>query len=127
MGQQQLLLIMLSIVVVGVAIAMGILLFSTNAIEQKRNEVINECTLLASHAQLYFRRPTALGGGGRSFIGWKIPLQHVTTEVGHFVLSSVSNNKVKITGIGNETVTGNDSIKVEVEVTPLDFATTVIN
>ena len=67
MGQQQLLLIVLSVIIVGIAITLGITLFSANAIEQKRNEVINECALLASEAQLYYRRPVTLGGGGKSF------------------------------------------------------------
>ena len=127
MGQQQLLLIMLSVIVVGVGIAMGVVLFSENAIEQKRNEVINECALLASEAQLYFRRPTALGGGGKSFSGWDIPTQYKTTEAGSFTVSAITNNEVKITGTGNEVVTDGDSVQVVVTVTPLAYSTEIIN
>ena len=127
MGQQQLLLIMLSVIVVGVGIAMGVVLFSENAIEQKRNEVINECALLASEAQLYFRRPTALGGGGKSFTGWNIPQQYKNTEAGSFTVSAITNNEVKITGTGNEVVTDGDSVQVVVTVTPLAYSTEIIN
>jgi hypothetical protein len=128
MGQQQLLLIILSVIVVGVAIAIGIILFSANAIEQKRNEVINECTMLASEAQLYYRKPAALGGGGKSFIGWSIPKEYETTVAGSFKVSvSVSSDEVIITGTGNEVVTAGDSIKVQLRVTPLEYFTTVIN
>jgi hypothetical protein len=128
MGQQQLLLIILSVIVVGVAISLGITLFSTNAIEQKRNEVINECTLLASEAQLYYRRPVALGGGGKSFVGWDIPKEYQTTISGSFTVSaSVSSDEVIITGTGNEVVTAGDSIKVQLTVTPLQYQTTIIN
>ncbi len=119
MGQQQLLLIMLTIMIVAVAIAVGIALFSANALEQKRNEVINECTLLASEAQRYYRRPTALGGGGKSFTGWSVPSQYSVTEVGSFVATTISGQGV--------TITGTDSIKVEVSVTPITYSTTIIN
>ena len=127
MGQQQLLLIMLSIIVVGAGIAIGVQLFSTNGIEQKRNEVINECALLASEAQIYFRRPVALGGGGKSFSGWQVPSQYRTTAAGTFSASVSSETEVIITGTGNEVVTDNDSIKVQLTVNPLTYHTTIIN
>ena len=126
MGQQQLLLIMLGVIVVGVAIAVGVLLFKANAIEQKRNEVLNECTILASEAQLYFKRPTTYGGGNKSFIGWEIPSQYKTTEAGSFKATVVSANEVIITGTGNEVVTGNDSVQVQLTVTPLTYQATII-
>jgi hypothetical protein len=127
MGQQQLLLIILSVIVVGVAIMIGVILFNTNAIEQKRNEIINECALLASEAQLYYRRPKDLGGGGKSFVGWQVPVQYATTEVGRFEASVTSPTEVKITGIGNEVVTSGDSVKVELVVTSLAYQTKIIN
>jgi hypothetical protein len=127
MGQQQILLIILSVIVVGVAIAVGINLFRANAIEQKRNEVINECTLLASEAQLYYRKPTALSGGGKSFVGWIVPNQYITTEAGSFSATVNSAEEVIITGIGNEVVTANDSIEVKLTVTPLIYQTTIIH
>jgi len=128
MGQQQLLLIVLSVIIVGVAITLGITLFTANAVEQKRNEVINECTILASEAQLYYRRPVPLGGGGKSFIGWDIPREFRKTVAASFTVSAtVSQNEVIITGTGNEVVTDGDSVKVEVRVTPLEYQTTIIN
>ena len=127
MGQQQLLLIVLSVIIVGISVMLGITLFSANAIEQKRNEVISECALLASEAQLYYRRPVALGGGGKSFVGWTIPEEYKTTVAGSFSATSITSDQVTITGTGNEVVTAGDSIKVEMTVTPLSYQTTVIN
>ena len=127
MGQQQLLLIILSVIVVGISISIGIILFSTNAIEQKRNEIINECALLASDAQLYYKKPRSLGGGGKAFTGWQVPAQYSTTEVGSFSAEVLSPEEVKITGTGNEVITGTDSVKVELKVTPMLYQTTVIN
>ncbi|MCB0748687.1 MAG: hypothetical protein KDC52_09390 [Ignavibacteriae bacterium] len=127
MGQQQLLLIMLGVILVGVAIVVGIGVFNANAIDQKRTEVINECIQLASDAQLYFRKPTSFGGGGNSFNGYKIPREYSTTEVGSFKANVTSSTEVKITGTGNEIANGTDSVKVELIVTPMDYATTIIN
>ena len=127
MGQQQLLLIMLGVILVGVAIVIGIGVFNANAIDQKRTEVINECIQLASDAQLYFRKPTSFGGGGNSFNGYKIPREYSTTEVGSFKANVTSSTEVKITGTGNEIANGTDSVKVELIVTPMDYATTIIN
>lgn len=127
MGQQQLLLIVLGVIIVGIGVAMGVILFNENAIEQKRNEIINECSLVASEAQLYYRKPAAIGGGGKSFKGWTISEKFASTIVGFIIQTDVSDDHVIITGTGNEIVTGGDSIKVELLVTPLKYTTTIIH
>lgn len=67
MGQQQLLLIILGVIVVGIAVAVGITLFSDSAINANRDGLSNDLVNLASRAQQFYRRPTSLGGGGNSF------------------------------------------------------------
>lgn len=126
MGQQQLLLVVLGIIIVGIAVFVGINMFTAQSIEAKRNNVINDCVNLASIAQQYYRRPVALGGGGKSFNNWSIPVDLVTTGNGHYV-ATVTNNKVTIVGTGNEVVTGLDSIKVSMLITANDYHTTVIH
>jgi hypothetical protein len=69
MGQQQLLLIILGVIVVGIAVAVGITMFSDSAISANRDALTNDLVNLASRAQQYFRRPVALGGGGYTFSG----------------------------------------------------------
>jgi hypothetical protein len=126
LGQQQLLLIVLGIIIVGLALFVGITLFRANAIEAKRNNLTNELVNLASLAQQYYLKPVALGGGNQSFTGWKIPNELVITGNGHFT-ATVSAVSVELIGTGNEVVTGNDSIKVRLNVTPRDFQTEIIN
>ena len=63
MGQQQLLLIILGVIVVGIAVAVGITMFSDNAISANRDAVTNDLVNLASRAQQYYRRPASMGGG----------------------------------------------------------------
>jgi Tfp pilus assembly protein PilE len=67
MGQQQLLLIILGVIVVGIAVAVGITMFSDSATNSNRDALTNDLVNLASRAQQYYRRPTSLGGGGNSF------------------------------------------------------------
>ncbi|MEW6195796.1 MAG: hypothetical protein AB1521_11635 [Bacteroidota bacterium] len=126
MGQQQLLLILLGIVIVGIAIFVGINLFRANAIETKRNNIINELVNLASLAQNYYMKPTALGGGARSFTGWTIPSDLVTTANGHYT-STASAESVIVIGTGNEVVTNNDSVRVRISIGATSFRTTIIN
>ncbi|MDQ7817788.1 MAG: hypothetical protein RDU14_12255 [Melioribacteraceae bacterium] len=126
MGQQQLLLILLGILIVGVAIIAGINLFRANAIEAKRNNVTNELVNLGALAQQYYMKPQALGGGSRSFTGWNIPTELVTTANGHYTCTVFSDSVVLI-GVGNEVVTNNDSVTVKLTVRPTTFQTIIVN
>lgn len=72
MGQQQLLLIVLGVIIVGIAIAVGISMFKSNAQSSNRDQVINDLNNLAAKAQQYLRKPTAMSGGGQSFAGFRL-------------------------------------------------------
>lgn len=67
MGQQQLILIILGIVIVSVAIALGMTLFSTGHDTATRDMIVNDLTRIASHAQHHYIKPASLGGGSNSF------------------------------------------------------------
>jgi len=127
LGQQQLLLIVLAIIIVGIAIAVSIQLFRSNAIEAKRDILIEETTTLGVMALQYFKKPAELGGGSKSFVGWTIPSQMVTTANGYFLISTVSATQVIITGTGTEVVTGTDSIEVQTTVTANEINSIIIN
>jgi len=70
MGQQQLLLIVLGVIIVGIAIAVGISMFQSNARSSNRDAVINDLNNLAAQAQQFYRKPLAMGGGQQSFNGF---------------------------------------------------------
>jgi hypothetical protein len=127
LGQQQLLLIVLGIIIVGIAIAISIQLFRSNAIEAKRDILIEETTYLGVMALQFYKKPAELGGGSQTFTNWVIPPQMVTTVNGNFMTSTTAQNQVIITGTGTELVTGNDSIKVETTVTANEINSIVIN
>jgi Tfp pilus assembly protein PilE len=126
MGQQQLLLIILGIIIVGVAIVVGINMFKANAIEAKRNNITNDLLHLASEAQKYYKTPSAMGGGSLKFTGWIIPPKLRTNADGSFV-ATVSATNVVLIGTGNEVVQGSDSVKVKMTVTANDYVTVIIN
>ena len=125
MGQQQLLLIVVGIIIVSLARWGGLLLFRANAIDSKRNNVTNELVNLAAMAQQYYMKPTSLGGGGRNFTGWTIPNELVQTGNGHYS-ANIAPGTVVLTGIGNEVVTGNDSVQVKLSVLPTTYTITIV-
>ncbi len=84
MGQQQLLLIILGVIIVGIAVAVGITMFQDNAISANKDAVINDLVQLAAKAQQHYRKPTSLGGGGNSYSG--------IDSVGSLVSAAFSNN-----------------------------------
>ena len=119
MGQQQLLLIILGVIVVGIAVAVGITLFKDNAVSSNRDAVTNDLVNIASHAQQYFRRPLALGGGAGDFSSLTADaagLKRLTSMTGgvnangtYKILTAGTSGpggKVVLQGLGTET--GND-------------------
>lgn len=125
MGQQQLLLIVLGVIVVGIAVLMGILLFRQNAIEEKRDAVISEGIIVSHNAIQYYNKPKVLGGGGFSFLGWKIPSNLKASPNGSYI-ETVNADDVEIIGTGNELVSGTDSVKVKFTITSLGVQTEIL-
>jgi len=123
MGQQQLLLLVLAAVIVGTGILLGVNMFQDNAAQANLDAVTQDCLTLASRAQAWYRRPTALEGGGQSFTG--ITLQELNfpasgkNENGTYTLG-VAAATLTITGVGLED--GDDD-----DTTPVTVVTTVIN
>jgi len=69
MGQQQLLLVILVTIIVGIATVVAINTFGTAADQANIDAVNNDIATLASAAQGFYMRPEMLGGGGRTFNG----------------------------------------------------------
>ncbi len=133
MGQQQLLLIILAVVIVGVAIAVGIVLFKDNATQSNRDAVTTDLINLAARAQQYYRRPSTLGGGQGSFAGLTAikmltALPNGENANGIYSISSPTTASVQIIGVGVET--GIDEVlpvKVRMDVWPDSVRATVLN
>lgn len=126
MGQQQLLLIVLGLIIIGVAIVFGISIFRQQAITSKRDLIINENYSLGNMARNYYKKSKIMGGGGDSFTGWTVPTSMQTNANGtHSAI--VSSDSVIIIGTGNEVITGTDSVKAETIVNSNSMRTIIIN
>lgn len=106
MGQQQLLLLVLSAVIVGLAIVVGINMFGENATQANQDAVIQDLLVISHRAQGWYRRPAMLGGGGRSFTNVTLDTLRFRSENvnGRYTLVATDTSLV-ITGIGKEGVT----------------------
>jgi Tfp pilus assembly protein PilE len=108
MGQQQLLLIVLSVIIVGIAVVVGINMFNDQAANSNLDSVTADLMNLASRAQQHYRRPTAMGGGGGSFAlltasaaGLAYLTTQPTNENGTYTISTAGNaTSVTVQGIG---------------------------
>ena len=87
MGQQQLLLIILGVIIVGIAIAVGISMFSSSSVQSNKDAIINDLNNLAANAYQFRIRPTTMGGGGGSYTGgsgFTIPTKLASNDNGTF-------------------------------------------
>jgi Tfp pilus assembly protein PilE len=124
MGQQQLLLIILGVIVVGIAVAVGITMFQDNAVSANRDAVTNDLVNLASRAQQFYRRPTALGGGGNNFTGLsadatglaKLTSKSSNANGTYSIITAGNSTSVTLKGLGVEKGTNGTAIDVRMTV-----------
>ncbi len=69
MGQQQMLLIILSIILVGIALTAGIVMFTSSVVNTNKDALTNDLNALAANAYRFLIRPSQSGGGGGTYTG----------------------------------------------------------
>ncbi len=69
MGQQQLLLVILVTIIVGIATVVAINVFGTSAASANEDAVRQDILTIAAAAQGWYIKPGMMGGGGNSFTG----------------------------------------------------------
>ena len=127
MGQQQLLLIVLGVIIVGIAVVVGINLFNANARESTKDTMVSEATNIGAMAQQYFKKPVALGGGGNTFVGFtstKVPANILTTSTATYALTGQSTTNCTITGTPS-TASGYTGFTVVCTVTPTSISSAI--
>ena len=91
MGQQQLLLIILGVIIVGIAIAVGITLFGSSSISSNKDAIVADINNIAANAFQYKIRPSTMGGGGGTYGGYKVPVIFQPNDNGSYgPISAVS-------------------------------------
>ena len=134
MGQQQLLLIVLGVIIVGIAVVVGINVFTASSANANRDAVISDLTTLAAMAQQHYRKPVAMGGGGNAFDKskgaqkiWAVPASLDTTANGIYTATAVGATEITLTGLGNETGDDGTEVKVTMKVGRNSITETTIN
>ncbi len=90
MGQQQLLLIILGVIIVGIAIAVGLSLFSAQSIQSNKDAIINDLNNIAAQAYQFRIRPSSMAGGNGSYVGFKIPTKMASNANAVYTASPTS-------------------------------------
>jgi len=128
MGQQQLLLIVLGVIIVGIAIVVGINMFSASAVQANVDAISADLTNIAANAQQYWRKPTELGGGGRSFLNWTIPAKmDSNSNVRAPYTETVTATQVTIVGTGSENGADGNAVGLTAVVTADNVSITIDN
>ena len=131
MGQQQLLLIVLGVIIVGIAVVVGINLFNANAEESTKDTIVSEGTNIGALAQQFYKKPKALSGGGNSFstgglnnAGFVIPLALQNTQSAKWQQTTKDSALYVCTGTPTDAAY-NAVWKVTVTVTPNSISSLV--
>ncbi len=116
MGTQQILLIVLSVIIVGIAAAVGIQMFQTQAENSNRTACAGDIQNFAAQVIAYYKTPTSMGGLGSVatanpaaddvglYLGWGDAT--VTNANGTYTITCAA-GVVTITGDPIETNVGN--------------------
>ncbi len=98
MGQQQLLLIILGVIIVGIAIAVGVAQFGAHTTQANKDGVTSSLVEIGANAYQYKVRPVTMGGGDGSYTAYTIPSKMATDENGTYAVGTVSSNSIQIIG-----------------------------
>ena len=128
MGQQQLILVVLGMIIVGIAIVVAVTMFQSNAIESSRSALINDLLYFASKARGYYWRPLNFGGGNHSFNGITMGMLSSMSENenGRYYIESYTTNEVVFVGVGRM-VAGDDSVRVRMTVNEQNSVIQIVN
>lgn len=111
MGTQQILLIVLSVIIVGVAIAVGISMFNSQSYNSNKTAIASDAQSFATQAVQYYKTPESQGGaGGRganmtqakvsAFLSFDPTNFNTSNENGTYVVTTPDSTHVVITGTG---------------------------
>lgn len=112
MGQQQLLLIILALILVGIAIAAGISIFTAQRLKTNLDDIISDLNLLAANAYQYRGRPTAMNGGEGSYLGYVIPKIMVSNESANYKISDQTLSSITVVAISAQSTTNTVTVVV---------------
>ncbi len=105
MGQQQLLLIILGVIIVGVAIAVGISMFSSQSVKSNQDAILSDLANLAADGYQYKIRPTSMGGGNGTYVGYAVTATGpwgTSNPNATYAVSALSATNITLTGTSKQ-------------------------
>ena len=105
MGQQQLLLIVLGALIVGMSVYGALNVMDSYNQNNDRDLLMNQMQSIVAEARTHAAKPSYLGGGQGTLTNFSAP-QGMTTTDQFRIYSGISASSVTLTGFG--TVTGDD-------------------
>jgi hypothetical protein len=101
MGSQQLLLIIIGVIVVGIVIYAGINIADNYYKSANREQLISTMHDLGIMAQQHYKKAYEQGGGGGSYSGWDIPQELRKTSAGE-IKAVVQADRINFEATGTE-------------------------
>ena len=94
MGVQQLIYTILAIIIVGVAMAIGLTLFSAQHTASSRDALINGLNHLAAVAYQFRNSLRTMNGGGGSYSTFVVPPQMKSNDNGKYLIDAALPSKI---------------------------------
>jgi len=112
MGQQQLLLIILGVIVVGIAILVGLSMAHAHRVQTYKDAMINDLSNIAADALAYKTRTATMGGGFGGFNGYTIPVKYASNGNGTYTVAASQNS---VTVVGTSSIDPANTITVVID------------
>jgi hypothetical protein len=113
MGTQQLMFLILALIIVGLAIAIGLSLFSSQHTASSRDALLNDLNHLAAVAYQFRMSLRTMAGGEGSYSTFVIPLQMRNNDNGTYSIADVQ--AAKITFVAEAVGNPSNTIRVTVD------------
>ena len=119
MGQQQLLLLVVGVIIVAVAVVVGINQFGDASASGIQDQIVQAEQHLGTLALAHYNKPDSYGGGGQTFVGWDVPL--ILNQVAGNSITWVSPNLTCTTAVAiiATIVTPGGTPELQTTITPL--------
>lgn len=98
MGQSQLLIIAVSVLIIGIAILAGTGFFVADEVDANKKAMVNDVNHIAMNAVRYYRKIRPLGGGGYSYNGYVVPVSFQSNLNGKYSAMVVNPQVLQIMG-----------------------------
>jgi len=114
MGSQQVLIIVIGVIVVGVAVGVGIMIFNNMTFSSNKSAIANDLQEFSTKMSQYWMLPSSMGGANQnisnvtdagvgSSLGFvaEAGVYKISNENGEYRLLSIDNGVVVIAGLGS--------------------------